>query len=155
MSVGQASFVWVAGHSCAGKLHFIRTVIADVQQWTSKLGLGVVENAAWIGDKPISEIEELRKSHDCIFIHWQSRGDSKVRELKVRQPDAKHVVVHVNREIEEHKQAFARDYPTHDFDAGHYLNVTRVEAHRVFADLFVDVANIAGRFYVVGQTEKQ
>ena len=150
--MNQSEIIWVAGHSSVGKRHFIETSMKDPQTWAMKLGLGTVSRPEWLGDRPIDEIERLAHSHDCVLIHWQSRGYLKVYDLIDRLPRARHIVIHVSREIEDHRLAFESDYPGQQFDHGQHLNVTRTEEYRKVVDIFIDVANIAGVFHVVGRT---
>ncbi|MBI3864176.1 MAG: hypothetical protein HY290_20015 [Planctomycetia bacterium] len=150
----RTSFVWVAGHSSVGKRHFMDHFGDILSALESKLGLGRIESPISLSDHPSTrEIEEAGSSHDCVLIHWQSATFLQFYELKDRNGAARHVVVHVHREIDEHKKEFMKDYPKGRFDHGHQMNLSRVEEYRKLADVFIDVANIDHRFFVIGRTE--
>ena len=152
--MSHVAYVWVAGHSAVGKRTLIDTILSNPDEWASRLEIREIVSARFIsGDAGIESIELAGNSSGCALIHWQRRSHDSVKEVQRRNPKARHIVIHVSREVGEHKQIFEAENKGVQYDdKGHLGNVLAIESSRPYVDAFIDVANINRTFTVIGRT---
>ena len=144
-------FLWVVGHSCAGKDTFISEIRNNPKVWAQELNLSFdFSNSERVKDPSIEKILKMAERLPCVLIQWQAVGRSKVQELKLLRKEDLHVVVYLLREKKEHQQAFQSEYPNQSFEGEAAFNSRWCEEYLQVADKFIYVANLNGTFHVVG-----
>lgn len=147
------NFVWVTGHSAAGKREFLSWCISNPELLQS-LGVEAPYSAALM-DPTLESIEDQANVKKSVLINWQCMGFANVLKIGARVGKHQNIVIHIRSELSEHKERFKHHFPSdHFFETSMGVNIGIVEAYRPFVHMFVDVALISGRYYVLGITRR-
>lgn len=142
--------IWVAGHTASGKGYFSKRFAED-------RAFAAVFPVEWrvpklVSSPSIDAVEQQPRDAE-IVMEWQCGCFDLVLRLLKLYPVDRHVVIQIRRELTEHRDTYQRERKG-NFADHMCKNIAVAEAYRPLVHEFIDVANIRGKFYVVGHTKK-